>query len=473
MAKIHEMNMTEGSLLKKLISYAIPVMLSGMLQLLFNTVDVIVVGRFVGEEALAAVGACGSTINLFIGLFMGLSVGANVLVSRFYGAKRYDDMNETMHTSLFLAVIFGVLVAGVGFMLARPVLSLMKTPEKDGVLDAAVLYLRIYVAGAPVILLYNFGAACLRAVGDTERPLLFLSIGGVANVLLNLFFVLVVKIGVAGVAIGTVASNLLAGILVLRCLARNNGSLRLRKAELRIKKDKLFGILRIGLLSGLQGTMFSLSNMVVQSSINSFGHITMAGNTAASNLEGFVHNAMNSMHQATLSFTAQNLGAKKYDRVWKALGLSLIMVTVIGLVLGNAAYLLSPWLLQLYTDSPAAIEKGILRMQYLCMPYFMCGVMDVLVGALRGLGASFIPMIVTLTGCCVFRLIWIATVFSKYHTLESLYLVYPISWSITAITHFICFLIIFRRLRRHLTGLEQKKATVGHGKGKPLSAGKG
>ena len=460
MAKIHEMNMTEGPLLKKLISYAIPVMLSGMLQLLFNTVDVIVVGRFVGEEALASVGACGSTINLFIGLFMGLSVGANVLVSRYYGARRYEDMNETMHTSLFLAVIFGVVVAAAGFFLARPVLELLKTPKEDGVLDQAVVYLRIYVAGAPVILLYNFGASCLRAVGDTERPLLYLTIGGVANVLLNLFFVLVVKIGVAGVAIGTVASNLLAGILVLRCLARNNGTLRLRKEEVRNKKDKLLGILRIGILSGLQGTVFSLSNMVIQSSINTFGHITMAGNTAASNLEGFVYNAMNSMHQSNLSFTAQNLGAKKYDRVWKALGLSLIMVTVIGLTLGVAAYLLSPWLLQLYTDSPAAIEKGILRMQYLCLPYFICGMMDVLVGSLRGLGASFIPMVVSLTGCCVLRLVWIATVFSAYRTLESLYIVYPISWGITAIVHFICFLIIFRRIRNHMERKRHAKAAL-------------
>ena len=450
MAKIHEMNMTEGPLLKKLITYAIPVMLSGMLQLLFNTVDVIVVGRFVGEEALAAVGACGSTINLFIGLFMGLSVGANVLVSRYYGAGRYDDMNETMHTSLFLAVIFGVLVAVVGFFLAPPVLVLLKTPKDDGVLEQATLYLRIYIAGAPVILLYNFGAACLRAVGDTQRPLWFLTIGGIANVLLNLFFVLVLKMKVAGVAIGTVVSNLLAGILVIRCLIRNDGHLRLRKEELRIKKDKLLGILRIGILSGLQGTMFSLSNMVIQSSINTFGHITMAGNTAASNLEGFVHNAMNSMHQSNLSFTSQNLGARKFDRVWRSLGLSLLMVTVIGLVLGVSAYLLSPWLLQLYTDSPAAIEKGILRMQYLSIPYCICGLMDVLVGSLRGLGASFIPMIVTLTGCCAFRLLWIATVFSQYKTLESLYIVYPISWGLTAIVHFICFVVIFRRLRKHL-----------------------
>ena len=465
MAKIHEMNMTEGSLFKKLITYAIPVMLSGMLQLLFNTVDVIVVGRFVGEEALAAVGACGSTINLFIGLFMGLSVGANVMVSRFFGAGRYKDMNETMHTSLFLAVIFGVLVAIVGFFLAGPVLELMKTPKEDGVLEQATLYLRIYISGAPVILLYNFGAACLRAVGDTERPLWFLTIGGIANVLLNLFFVLVLKMKVAGVAVGTVVSNLLAGILVIRCLIRNDGHLRLRKEELRIRKDKLQSILRIGILSGLQGTVFSLSNMVIQSSINTFGHIAMAGNTAASNIEGFVYNAMNSMHQSNLSFTAQNVGAHKFDRVKKSLGLSVLIVTTMGLVLGITAYLLSPWLLQLYTDSPAAIEKGRLRMQFICLPYFVCGIMDVLVGSLRGLGASFTPMIISLTGCCVIRLIWVATVFQKFQTLESLYIVYLISWGITCIAHFICYLIIFRRIRNHADGAgKPARAKARHGK---------
>ena len=446
MAKSHEMNMTEGSLLKKLIVYAIPVMLSGMLQLLFNAVDVIVVGKFVGETALAAVGACGATINLFIGLFMGLSVGANVLVSRYYGGGRYKEMNETLHTSLILSIAFGVLVALVAFFLAVPVLKLLKTP--DDVIDQAAVYLKIYVLGAPVILLYNFGAACLRGVGDTERPLNYLLIGGVANVVFNLFFVIVVKIGVAGVAIGTVISNLLAGILVVRCLLHNDGSLKMNWKELRITKDKLAGILRIGLPSGLQGTVFSLSNMVIQSSINSFGSIAMAGNTAASNIEGFVYNAMNSMYQSNLSFTAQNVGAQKFDRVWKTLGLSAMLVTVIGLILGIGGYFAGPVLLRLYTDSPEAIEKGRIRMMYVCLPYFTCGLMDTLVGSLRGIGASIVPMIVSLTGCCVFRLIWIYTVFAHYHTLNTLYIVYPISWIITAITHFICFIILFKRLQK-------------------------
>ncbi|MBQ9910385.1 MAG: MATE family efflux transporter [Lachnospiraceae bacterium] len=441
----HEMNMTEGSLLRKMIAFAIPVMLSGMLQLLFNAVDVIVVGKFVGETALAAVGACGAAINLFIGLFMGLSVGANVLVSRYFGGGRHKEMNETLHTSLILAVLFGVLVAGAAFFLARPMLQLLKTP--DDVIDQAVLYFKIYVLGAPVILLYNFGAACLRAVGDTERPLVYLSIGGVANVIFNLFFVLVVKIGVAGVAIGTVVSNLLAGILVIRCLLHNDGALKLDPKELKITKDKLVGILQIGLPSGLQGTVFSLSNMVIQSSINSFGSVAMAGNTAAGNIEGFVYIAMNSMYQSNISFTAQNVGARKYDRVWKTLGFSVMMVTVIGLVLGIGVYFAGPVLLRLYTDSPEAIEKARVRMLYVCAPYFTCGLMDTLVGSLRGIGASVVPMVVSLSGCCVFRLIWIYTVFAAHHTLDTLYIVYPLSWVITAVTHFICFIIIFRRLR--------------------------
>ena len=453
MAKTHEMNLTEGPMLRKLIVYAVPLILSGMLQLLFNTVDVIVVGKFVDEAALAAVGSCGSTINLFLGLFMGLSIGANVMISRFYGAGQYKEMNETLHTSLILAVVFGGVVAIAGFLLAPFVLKLLGTP--DDVIDQAIIYLRIYILGAPVILLYNFGAASLRAVGDTQRPLLFLVAGGVANVFLNLFFVLVVGLRVAGVAIGTVASNLLSGVLVIRCLLKNRGELKFRWKELRITRNKLPGILRIGLLSGLQGTVFSLSNMVIQSSINFFGKLTMAGNTAAANIEGYIHVCMTSLYQSNLSFTAQNIGAKKYDRVWQSLGLSVGLAGLIGLVLGVAAYLLSPWLLHLYTDNPVAIEQARLRMLYLGVPYLMCGMMETLVGSLRGIGASFTPTINALTGCCVFRLIWIFTVFQKYHTLECLYLVYPISWSIAAIAHFVAFVILFRRLRLRQEG--QKK----------------
>ncbi len=438
--------MTEGSLLKKLIVYAIPVMLSGMLQLLFNAVDVIVVGRLVGSTALAAVGACGAAINLFIGLFMGLSIGANVMVARYYGAGRYREMNETLHTSLILSVLLGACVAVLAFFLARPLLELLKTP--DDVIDQAVIYFRIYVLGAPVILLYNFGAACLRAVGDTERPLFYLSIGGVANVLFNLFFVLVVGIGVAGVAIGTVISNLLSGILVIRCLLHNDGSLRLDPRELRITKSRLAGILKIGLPSGLQGTVFSLSNMVIQSSVNSFGSTVMAGNTAAANIEGFVYQAMRSMHDSNLSFTAQNVGAGKLDRVWKITGLSVLIVTVIGLTLGGAGYLASPSLLKIYTKDPEVIAMARIRMLYVCAIYFMCGVMDTLVGSLRGIGSSITPMIISLSGCCAFRLLWIYTIFAASHTLHSLYVVYPLSWTITAAAHLAFFIIYFRRLRK-------------------------
>ncbi len=452
MAKTYEMDMTQGSLLKKMLIFALPVMASGMLQLLFNAVDVIVVGRLVGTTALAAVGACAAAVNLFIGLFMGLSIGANVMVSRYYGAGRFREMNETLHTALVLAVILGAFVGAVAFCLARPLLELLKTP--DDVIGQAVVYFRIYVLGAPVILLYNFGAACLRAVGDTRRPLFFLCIGGAANVLFNLFFVLAVGIGVAGVAIGTVISNLLSSYLVVRCLYYNNGSLRFDPKELKISKSKLAGILKIGLPSGLQGTVFTLSNMVVQSSVNSFGSVVMAGNTAAQNIEGFVYQAMRSMHDANLSFTAQNMGAGKYDRAWKIMGHAVLIVTVIGVVLGGTAYLASPTLLRIYTGSPEVIAIGRTRMMYICLPYFICGLMDTLVGSLRGIGYSIEPMVISLSGSCAFRLLWIFTFFAGHHSLSALYVVYPISWIITAAANLIAFAILFRRFRKRVGAQE-------------------
>ncbi|MBO7364497.1 MAG: MATE family efflux transporter, partial [Lachnospiraceae bacterium] len=397
MKKSYEMNMTEGPLLGKIILFTIPVMLSGLLQLLFNAVDVIVVGNYVGDEALAAVGSTGALINLFIGLFMGLSVGTNVMVARYYGAKRFDEMQQTLHTAVASSVFLGAFVAVMAQILAYPILRLMGTPED--VIDQSALYFRIYLAGSPVNLLYNFSAAALRAVGDTRRPLIYLTIGGVANVFLNLFFVIVVGIGVAGVAIGTLASQTVSAVLVVRCLLKSSGSLRLVPSELRIRKDKFLGMMAIGLPSGVQGMIFSLSNIVIQSSINSFGKIAMAGNTAAANIEGFVYIAMNSMHQSCISFTSQNLGAKKPDRVLKTLGLCLAIVLVLGLAMGNIVYAFAPRLLRIYTDTDEAVGYGLTRMGLVCMPYFLCGLMDVAVGALRGIGASLIPMLTSVFGC--------------------------------------------------------------------------
>ncbi len=448
MNKKYEINMTEGNLFGKLILYAIPLMLSSMLQLLFNAVDVIVVGKCVDETALAAVGSTGSLVNLMVGLFTGLSVGTNVLVAKAYGAGREKDAEEVNHTSILLGIIFGVLLGIIGFLFAHTFLSWMGSP--DDVIGQATVYLKIYFLGMPFTMVYNFASASLRAVGDTRRPLYFLTISGVVNLFLNLFLVIAVHLGVAGVAIATVVSQALSCILVLRCLRKSEGGIHFDVRKLRIVPDKLSAILRIGLPAGLQGTVFSISNVLIQSSINSFGSLVMAGNTAASNIEGFVYMAMNAMYQANISFTSQNVGAGNLKRVKKVMVSCLLLVSLIGIVLGVSAYLLSPVLLKLYTDSAEAIQYARIRMRYVCLIYFTCGIMDTLVGSLRGIGSSVIPMITSLLGSCAFRVIWIYTYFRSHRTLDALYVSYPISWVLTASAHFICFLILFRALKKRV-----------------------
>ena len=448
MNRKYEMDMTSGPLLRKLIVYAVPLMLSGMLQLLFNAVDVIVVGKCVDETALAAVGSTGSLINLIVGLFMGLSVGTNVLVARCFGAGRIRDVEEVNHTSICLGLLFGSVLAVIGFAFARIFLIWMGSPED--VIDQATLYLRIYFLGMPFNMVYNFAAATLRAMGDTKRPMYFLIIAGVANLLLNLFLVIVVRIGVAGVAIATVVSQALSCVLIIRCLMKSEGSVQLSLSKLKITKNKLPDILSIGLPAGLQGILFSFSNVLIQSSINSFGSTAMAGNTAASNLEGFVYTAMNAFYQTNLSFVSQNLGAKKLDNIWKVAGMCLMLVSITGITLGGGCYLAGNLLLRLYTDNPEAIQYGLTRLSYVARMYFLCGLMDTMVGALRGIGASLLPMIVSLMGSCVLRIVWIMTYFKMHRSLGNLYVSYPISWALTTSVHVICFVILFKKVRGKL-----------------------
>ena len=441
----YEIDMTHGPLLGKIITFAIPLMLSGILQLFFNAADIIVVGNFAEDHtALAAVGSTGALINLIVNVFIGLSVGTNVLVARYYGAQDRKNMHETVHTSIAISVIFGVILIFIGVFLAEPLLTLMGTP-KD-VIGQSVLYVRIYFAGMPVMMLYNFGAAILRAVGDTKRPLYYLSLAGVINVVINLILVLVFHLGVAGVAIATVVSQVVAAILVLMCLVKTNAPYKVYLKEVKVYKDKLIEMAKIGLPAGMQGAVFSISNVLIQSSINSFESVAMAGNTAAGNLEGFVYTAMNSFHQTALSFTGQNMGAKKYSRVNKILLLCVACVSVTGLVLGGLECIFAKELLGIYNSDPNVIAYGATRLLYIGLPYFICGIMDVMVGSLRGLGCSIMPMIVSLAGACGFRVLWIYTVFQVYHTLEILYISYIISWTITAIVHFICFLIVRSKL---------------------------
>ncbi len=443
MKRSYEMDMCSGPLLGKILSYAMPLMLSGILQLLFNAADVIVVGRFAGHESLAAVGSTSALVNLLINVFIGLSIGANVLVAQYFGARKDREVSETVHTAVTVSLVCGVLLVVIGTFASAPLLSLMETPAD--VLDKASLYMRIYFMGMPVIMLYNFGAAILRAIGDTRRPLYFLMTAGVVNVLLNLMFVIVFHMGVAGVALATVLSQCISAALVCRCLAKSDGSYRLEFSKLRINRRMFGRIARIGLPAGFQGAVFSISNVLVQSSLNSFGSVAMAGSTAASNLEGFVYNAMNSIYETNLSFTSQNIGGGKFSRINRILMLCLAVVTVIGLVMGGSFVLLGSNLLGIYSSDPAVIQNGLKRMMVICAPYFICGWMDVLVGSLRGLGYAVLPMLVSLTGACGLRVVWLYTVFQWHPTLETLYLAYPVTWLVTAIVHLCCFLLVRRK----------------------------
>ena len=444
MSKKYEMDMTTGVIMPKVITFALPLIAASVLQLLFNAADIVVVGRFVSPQAMAAVGSTGSLVNLIIQLFVGFSIGVNVCVGKYYAAKRQEDMSDTIHTSILVSVIFGAILCVAGLFLARPMLELMGSPAD--VIEDSVLYLRIYFLGMPLIMLYDFAAAILRAVGDTKRPLYFQMIAGVINVILNLFFVLVVGIGVAGVAIATTVSQGFSGIALLITLMREKGALHLDLRKLHVNWKLLRSIMEIGLPAGLQSTVFSLSNVVIQSSINSFGSVAMAGATAAQNIESFVYASMNSIYQTNLSFTAQNLGARKYSRINRILKECLIAVVLIGLVMGIGAVMLDPWLLRFFTTDAEVIRYGRERLLVVCGPYFLCGIMDVMVGSLRGLGYSVIPMFVSLIGACGLRILFIMTLFRLpyFHSLHWLYMSYPITWIITFSAH----LITFFRIRR-------------------------
>lgn len=443
--KSYEMDMCNGPILGKMLRFAIPLMCSSMLQMLFNAADIIIVGKFGEEHSLAAVGSNSSLINLLTNLFIGLSVGANVLVARNYGAKKSQDVKDTVHTSMTLSMICGVIISIIGVIMSRQLLTWMKTPKE--VIDSAVLYLRLYFLGMPAMMIYNFGNAILRAVGDTKRPLYILLATGVLNVGLNLLFVIVFKWDVAGVAISTVISQILSAVLIVLFLMKEKGDFKLELRKLRINKDKFLSILRIGLPAGLQGTIFSLSNVVIQSSVNLFGPDVVDGNSAAQNIESFVYFAMNAFHHATLSFTSQNIGGGKPERVGKILRTGLICATVAGIGVGALVIVFANPLLSIYTNSQAAIDAGITRLNVICGFYFLCGIMDVMVGSIRGMGYAIMPMIVSLIGACGLRLVWIATIFQipAFHTTEVIYLSYPVTWSITFLAHVICYFIVKKR----------------------------
>lgn len=444
--KQYSIDMLHGALLPKIVLFTVPLILSGCLQLAFNAADVIVVGRFASENALAAVGSTTSLISLLVNLFIGLSIGANVVMAHDLGAGDDDGARKTVHTSILMSLISGFALIAVGLLAARVLLRWMGSP--DNVIDLSALYLRIYFIGMPATMLYNFGSALLRATGDTRRPLYYLTISGCINVPLNLFFVIVCKLHVAGVAIATVISQVVSALLVLRCLMRMDGACQLVLQQLHIDPQKLKRILRIGLPAGIQSTLFSISNVMIQSSVNSFGSIVMAGSAASSSIEGFVYTSMNSVHQAAVSFASQNLGAGKLERLNKILFNCLGLVVAVGLIMGWGAYLGGPVLVSIYSNKPEVIARGIERLAIICTTYFLDGILEVLMGMLRGLGYSVLPMLVSLTGICLLRIVWIATIFQRFHTPQVLYLSYPVSWILTSIAHATCLIIILRRLHR-------------------------
>lgn len=451
----YEMDMTEGALLPKVLLFSLPLIASGILQLLFNAADMVVVGRFAGKEYLAAVGSTGSLINLMVNVFIGLSVGGSVAVAKAFGANDPAAVHRSVHTAMSLAIIAGLLVGLIGFVFCRPLLRLMDNP----VLDLASTYMKIYFLGMPFNMIYNFGASILRAVGDTRRPLFYLTIAGVVNVFLNLLLVIRFRMNVAGVAIATVASQAVSAVLVVICLMRSHGTVHLELRDLRIHRRELIEIARVGLPAGLQGSLFSISNVLIQASVNGFGEVVVAANSAGSNLEGFVYTSMNAIHQAAMTFASQNLGAGKIRRVRRSMWVCIATVAVIGLLMGNAMYLCGRPLLSLYLDDPSAVDPvtgisvldyGMKRMLYILPLYCLCGLMDVAVGSLRGIGYSVMPMLVSLAGACLFRVVWILTVFAAHPTLDVLYVSYPISWALTFGVHMLCYAFVARGKLREL-----------------------
>ena len=392
-------------------------------------------------------GSTGALINLLVNVFMGLSVGASVVVARAYGAGDNASVSTGVHTAITVAGVAGVLVGVLGFVASHPLLKWMGSP--DDVLDMATLYMKIFFVGMPANMLYNFGAAILRAVGDTRRPLYYLTVSGILNVLLNLLLVIVFHMGVAGVAIATVASQVMSMTLVMICLIRSDGPIHLDLRKLRIHLSQLVEIVRVGLPAGLQGSLFSISNVLIQSSVNSFGSLVMAGNSAGSNLEGFVYTSMNAIHQADLTFASQNLGAGQFKRVRRVMWVCLGTVTAIGLGMGLVFLAFGNQLVSIYNSDPEVIHYGMTRLKIILPTYFLCGLMDVMVGQLRGVGYSILPMMISLTGACLLRVVWIYTFFAANPTLEVLYISYPVSWLITFATHFVCYMIWGRnRLKR-------------------------
>jgi len=464
--KTRNADLTQGPFLKKIIFFAIPLILTGVLQQLYNAADLIVVGMFDGQIALAAVGTTGSLTNLVIGLFLGLSVGAGVAVAHHIGERREDEVRKVVHSSILLSLILGIVIAIVGYLLAPTLLAWMGTP--DNVISHATLYIRIIFLGLPAQLVYNYAASMLRSAGDAKRPLIFLSLSGLVNVALNVLLVAGCHMGVAGVAIATTVAQYLSAIMILVYMMRTDGSMHLSLRELRLDSSKVKKILYIGIPSGIQSTLFSLSNVLIQSSINSFGDTVMAGSAAASNLEGFVYIAMNAMYHVSITFIGQNVGARAYHNIKKILLYSIAVVTVMGLLLGILIFVFHEPLVELYApDNPEVMAAAVDRLRVIMFTYFLCGLMETLCGGLRAMGKSVTSMIISLAGACGFRILWLATVFQWVNTPTSVYLSYPVSWIITNATMAVFLVLAMRNLIKNAK--KEKEETKGQKESAPTT----
>ena len=445
MAGKHEMDMCSGALFPKIVRFTIPVILTSLLQLLYNAADIVVVGRYVGSTALAAVGSTSSLINLIVNAFIGLSVGTGVLLAQNVGANNYEQTHRTVHTAMLTSVIAGVILGTFGFFACRTLLHAMGSP--DDVIDQATLYMKIYFLGMPAFMVYTFGSVVMRTVGDTKRPLFFLTFSGIVNVILNLVTVIQFNMGVAGVAIATITSQYISAICVVLSLIKTDGHCRLYLKELKIHGRTLLQMIKIGLPVAIQSSIFSFSNVIIQSSINSFGSDTVAGNAAASNIEGFLYVVMNAFGQAATTFAGQNFGAKNYHRVHSTLKICLLFTGAVGIIIGPLLYMFGQPLLRIYSpDNAQAIYFGLLRLKYICLLYVTCGIMEVFTGVIRGTGSTVMPMAVSIVGVCGVRIMWVFTAFRAVHTLDCLYLSYVLSWTFTSVIHFFCYLHIKKKL---------------------------
>ncbi len=448
--KIKNNDFTEGAIFGKLIKFALPLMATGMLQMLYNASDMIVVGRFSpgGENSMGAVGACSALINLILNLFMGLATGAGVLAAQNIGAKKYDHLKKVVDTSVVTSLICGVVLAIFGFFMAEPLLTLMGTP--DAVIIEAVPYMKAYFVGVPACMLYNFLAAILRSSGDSKRPLIFLAISGLCNVGLNLIMVLCFSMGAIGVGIATSAAQYISAAMIFIYMSRADIVCKIDLKGIKPNKEKLLSMIRIGMPAGVQGMLFSISNVLMQSTVNTYGDIVVNGNAAAANIEGFVYICMNAMYHSTLTFVGQNVGAGKYDRLKKIIFQNALLVSAVGLVIGVAVTIFHEPLLMIYAPESAAVrDAAAIRLYMICSTYFLCGLMEVGCGAVRGMGRAILPMMVSLTGSCLLRIVWIFTICPFFPgNIYVLYLCYPITWLVTSAAHFASSTVVSKRMKR-------------------------